>query len=66
MARSSTQQTPDRTFGRTSTRWVVSFRRGSHLIDTPYFDEDEAWSAFHAAGRDPRNSYARISPKHST
>lgn len=60
MARSTTQATKASIFAKTTARFAVTFRVGSHLrVETsaegvPFTDRDAAWAVFQARGRDPR------------
>lgn len=66
MARITRQTTKDSIFHRTTARFAVSFRVGSHLrVETghdgvPFTERDDAYRIFMARGRDPRFEAVRL------
>ena len=66
MPRPTSQATKASIFAKTTARFAVTFRVGSHLrIETsadgvPFTDRDAAWSVFQARGRDPRFDSVRL------
>lgn len=66
MARRTTQATRDSVFHRTTARFAVSYRVGSHLrVETsregvPFTERDDAYHIFMARGRDPRFEAVRL------